>query len=493
VNPAILLSVVTLSLQVAALVIALMIGRAPGWRRVRIVAILAGSAGLYSLSSLLGWVFEHSPEVVWTVANTNFIFVGFHVSGWLCFSHADVSGSWRALPTWVKRAAIGTITLTTLIGATGLAHDLSSFTSVRVDSLGYEFGRVTFTPVGSVAAAVVLAMLLLAMAKQVAEVRRGTRGSLAVVAGFIVLLLAGIEEALVAADLLDFMFLAEVGYLALVTPVVAQLVGRFVDDARRLEVLNAWLTSEVETATHERDDARHALDTQQRFASIGRIAGGIGHEINNPLQVLSLNLAELQEADLRVAGPRAREAVAAAIDATERIGRVLAAVQAYAQPLAMAPAPIALRDVVEGALAALRTRGRSMPSIRVTHEPSPPVRGDPARLRELVVAAVINAAKAVVHRGEFGEIRLRTGSNAAKEAVIEIGDNGRGFPARAIEHLEDFLTSAREAAGASGLGLFVARAVVEAHGGTLELGKADAGGALMRVRLPAPGQATANS
>ena len=491
-NPAIILSVVTLSLQVAALVIALMIGRAPGWRRVRIVALLAGSAGLYSLSSLLGWVFEHSPEVVWTVANTNFIFVGIHVSGWLWFSHADVSGSWRDLPKWVQRAAVGTIALTAAIGATGLAHDLSSFQTIRVESLGYEFGRVTLTPIGSIAAALVLVILLLAMAKQVAEVRRGTRGSVAVVAGFVALLLLGVEEALVAAGLIDFMFLAEVGYLALVVPVVAQLVGRFVDDAHRLAVLTEWLAAEVETATHERDDARRALDTQQRFAAIGRIVGGIGHEINNPLQVLGLNLAELQESDLDAAGPHAKDAVRAATEATDRIGRVLAAVQAYAQPLTMAAEPIALREVVDGAIAVVRAKGRVLPSIRATHDPSPSVRGDPDRLRELVVAAIANAAKAVAHRGEFGEIRLRTGSNPAKEGVIEIADNGRGFPAHTIQRLEDYLTRSREAAGTSGLGLFVARAIVEAHGGTLDLTRSDAGGALLRVRLP-PGRGAAEA
>jgi signal transduction histidine kinase len=491
VNPAILLSVVTLSLQVAALVIALMIGRAPGWRRVRIVALLAGSAGLYSLSSLLGWVFEHSPEVVWTVANTNFIFVGIHVSAWLWFSHADTRGSWRDLPRWVKRTVLGTITLTTAIGASGLAHDLSSFAIVRVDSLGYEFGRVTFAPVGTAGAALVLVVLLLAMARQVAEVRRGTPGSRAVVAGFVVLLLLGVEEALVAADVIDFMFLAEVGYLALVTPVVAQLVSRFVADARRLEVLSEWLAAEVETATHERDDARHALDTQRRFAAIGRIAGGIGHEVNNPLQVLTLNLAELQEADLDAAGAHAKGAVRAAVEATDRIQRVLAAVRAYARPLTMAPVPVVLREVVEQAVAEVRALGRVMPAMRVTHDPAPSVRGDPDRLRELVVAAIANATKALAHRGEFGEIRVRTGSNPAKEAVLEVADNGRGFPAHAVEHLADYLTGSREAAGASGLGLFVARSVVEAHGGGLDLARSEAGGALLRVRLPAADQAIA--
>jgi hypothetical protein len=199
VNPAILLSVVTLSLQVAALVIALVIGRAPGWRRVRIVAVLAGSAGAYSLSSLLGWVFEHSPDVVWTVANTNLIFVGIHVAGWLWFSYSDANGSWRTLPRWARRTALGTIAVTTMVGGSGLAHDLASFQIVRVESLGYEFGRVTFTAAGSAAAALVIIILLLAMARQVAEARRGTRGSIAVVLGFVVLLLAGVEEALVAA------------------------------------------------------------------------------------------------------------------------------------------------------------------------------------------------------------------------------------------------------------------------------------------------------
>lgn len=483
-NPAILLSTVTLTLQVAALIVALVIGRAPGWRRVRILAVLAASAGAYSLSGLVAWAIGHSADVVWIAANVNFVAVGVHVAAWLWLSYTDANGSWRVLPAWVRRTAAGTVAVTTLLGATGLAHDLGSYSTVAVPSLGYSFGRVELTPLGMAGAALVLGVVLLSLVRQLRALRGGARGAGYIVGGFVVLLAAGVEEALVASGVIDFMFLAEVGYLALVIPVTEQFIARFVDDAHRLEELTAQLNLDVRTATEERDAARQALEVQQRFAALGRVAGGIGHEINNPLQVLLLNLEELAERHLRDASTETHEALAEATAAADRIGRVVAAVRAYAQPLAMAAAPIELRDVVEAAARSVRTESRSVPNLRVGHERAPAVQGDPERLTQLVAAAIGNAAKVLERRGTFGEIRVRTGSTPSGEAFVEVADNGPGFPPRVLERLDSFVSSTREAAGASGLGLFVARAIVEAHGGTLELGRSELGGALFRVRLP---------
>jgi signal transduction histidine kinase len=483
-NPAILLSTVTLTLQVAALIVALVIGGAPGWRRVRILAVLAASAGVYSLSSLVTWAIGHSATVTWIGANLNFVVVGVHVAAWLWFSYTDLSGSWRVLPTWVRRTAVTTVAVTALLGISGLAHDVGSYSIVAVPRLGYSFGRVELTPLGMAGAALILGVVLLSLVRQVRALRAGARGAGFIVAGFVVLLLAGVEEALVAAGVIDFMFLAELGYLALVIPVTEQFIARFVDDAHRLEEVTAQLNMDVRTATEELDAARQALEVQQRFAAIGRIAGGIGHEINNPLQVLLLNLEELAERHLRDASTETHEALAEATAAADRIGGVVAAVRAYAQPLAMAAAPIALGDVVETAVRSVRTGSRSQTNLRVAHDRAPTVQGDPERLAQLVAAAIGNAAKVLERRGTFGEIRVRTGSAPAGEAFIEVADNGPGFPPRVLERLDAFVTSTREAAGASGLGLFVARSIVEAHGGRLELGRSDLGGALFRVRLP---------
>lgn len=477
------LSLFTLALQAAAAVTAVAIARAPGWRRIRILAVLAMTAGLYSLMDFLGALDPRGSNAI--SSSINLTLAAAHVSAWLWYSFSDDRGSWRALPQWVRRLAIGNLGFAFLVSISGRAVQVGVLHTIEVPWLGVSFDNTPLSGFGSAAVVAMLSTLMVCLVEQVRQVRRRVPGARGIVAGFIFFALCGLEEAAVAGGLFDFVFLAEVGYLGLVVPVTAQLLQRFIDDAHRLEDLSTRLTVEVRSATHERDAARIALAAQERFAALGRIAGGVGHEVNNPLQYLSLNLEDLRDRHLPEATGEAAEALAQSFEATDRIRRIVDGLRAYAQNATPKLERLDPREVVLAALRVASPRLRHLPEFRPTLDPVPRVLGDEGRLVQAVVNAVVNASLVAGRPGGPAlAIGVRTYTAPAGDAVIEVRDNGPGFPRELLPRLGEPFVSTRILAGGTGLGLFVIRGIVDAHGGVLELENARGGGAVLRLRLP---------
>jgi signal transduction histidine kinase len=484
------LALFTLALQAGAAVIAFAIARAPGWRRARILGALAVTAGAYSLMDLVFGLATRTATTSGLNTSINLVVGAAHVSAWVWYSFADADGSWRAMPRWVRGLALGNLGLAALVSLSGQAVAWGALNSVSVPWLGISFASAPLSTLGTLAVAVILSTLFVCLLEQVRKARLGVPGAGPIVAGFVFFMLCGVEEAAVAAGWFEFIYLAEIGYLGLVVPVTAQLLRRFIDDAHRLTDLSSRLTAEVRTATHERDAAREALAAQERFAALGRIAGGVGHEINNPLQSLTLSLEELRDQHMADAPPAAMEALAQSFEAADRIRRIVDGLRAYAQASPPRLEAIDPRDVVLSALRVAGPRLRDVPEVRPRLDPVPRVLADEGKLVQAVVNALVNASLAVTGQpGRASAIEVHTYTGQAGDAVIEVRDNGPGFPTQLLPRLGEPFVSTRVASGGTGLGLFVVRGIVDAHGGRLELENARGGGAVLRLRLPAAARA----
>jgi two-component system NtrC family sensor kinase len=107
----------------------------------------------------------------------------------------------------------------------------------------------------------------------------------------------------------------------------------------------------------------------------------------------------------------------------------------------------------------------------------------------VVVNLLQNARDAVREApdGRLRRVRVTTRAIDAKhEAELTVEDSGPGLPAEERHHLFEPLVTGRS--GGTGLGLAIVRSLVEAHGGTVEAGDADGGGALFRIRIPTAAQ-----
>ncbi|MCE9602867.1 MAG: hypothetical protein K8S21_11740 [Gemmatimonadetes bacterium] len=479
------ISTVALAVQAAACLVALAISRAPGWRRARIAAVLAGTAGLYSILNILGLYSPATDATNAWVSSGRLGVAAAHVAAWIWFSYSDHEGRWRTVPRTVRWVVVAHLALTFLLSATGNANDPSRLAIVEIARLGVRFVQPALTPGAMLSAATSLGFLFVSFVEQVRQARRGVAGAKWNVLGFVVFVVCAVDEILVASNVVSFIYLAELGYLGLVVPMVAQFVRRFIGDAHRLQVLTAVLESEIQVATGERDSALEALAAQERFAALGRMAGGVGHEINNPLQILTLSLDELRETPSVTRDPDVADMVESAVAASERIRRIVAGLRTYAlpgEPSLRAHAPAA---VVRDAIAAARREPGPTPEILEDLGPAPEVLVDRERMLQALGHAIANAVRAVSALPDgTGRVELRTRTTTDGDALIEVRDTGGGFPASVLSRLgEPFVTTQAPGAGL-GLGVFIIRGVVAAHGGLLELENGRGGGACVRILLP---------
>lgn len=481
----IILSTITFALLAGATLAMVAVSRAPGWEKVRIVAGLTATAAIYASVNAASFLMTRTRASVELVTSINFSIAALHVAGWVWYTFSDESGRWASLALrwrWLVAALAASTLAVTL---TGHAITDSAVRMITVPALGVSYPIWATSAWSQVPMAVIVVALALCLRAFHRRWRAGEPGAGAQLAGFVVFFVFAFEEVLVSVGLVDFIWLAEFGFLALVLPVSLRMLERFVADARRLQVLTSALSAEVEVVAEERDAAREALAAQARFAALGRMAGGVGHEINNPLQVLLLHLEELRDAPLREEAPGAREALEQSIAAAERIGRIVAGMRAYATPSTAPLEHVRVDAVVPKALELAAAQLQRVGEVRTSLGPVPPVLADRERLTQAVVHALTNAALAVEwrERGE-GWIEVRTRTSSTGDAMLEITDNGRGYPEAIRPHLGEPFVTTRAGSGSAGLGIFFIRGVVDAHGGALDLEDRRGGGAVLRIVLP---------
>ncbi|NMH99823.1 ATP-binding protein [Pseudonocardia acidicola] len=191
------------------------------------------------------------------------------------------------------------------------------------------------------------------------------------------------------------------------------------------------------------------------------LVGDVSHQLRSRLTALQLRLDELSTHP----DPSARKEALAALEQTERLSGVLdELLEAARLARAAGAAPLDLKEgitaVAEEWRPTLRAAGRSL-KVRVPDGLL--ARATPARIREAVGALVDNATQ---HGGGTVTVSARAGENTL---VIEVSDTGPGVPEELVPHVFDRGVSV---GSSTGLGLALARALVEADGGRLELSRA---------------------
>ncbi len=242
------------------------------------------------------------------------------------------------------------------------------------------------------------------------------------------------------------------------------------------------------TALH-RSEERRALS--ERLASLGRLAAGVAHEINNPLAFVGTNLAFV-EGELRAA-PGADEEVLAALRESrgglERMKRIVQELRGFARGPAEGPGPVDLAAALEEArrtlsprLALLAQRG-VLARVEVRAAPGLPLAlATRAELVQVLVNLLANAADAVEQGGARpGLVEVEVAA-AADGLHLAVCDSGPGLSEEALRHAFEPFFSTKGPAG-TGLGLALSREFVERWGGRIEAGNRGTGGARVALTL----------
>lgn len=225
--------------------------------------------------------------------------------------------------------------------------------------------------------------------------------------------------------------------------------------------------------------------TQARLlASVGRLAAGVGHEINNPLAAVVGNLEYLEEDCLEALPQDGRVAVQDALTAAQRIRGIVAKLSRLdrvpGDPKAVALAPI-LTEAADLAKNVIRHRARfEVQSATESH-----VFGEPALLLQVFFTLLAHAVQAVEEAGPGSHcVSMKVFDSKDDDRVrVEVEDTGRGLSSDLERRLfEPFSVVTREEGG--GLGLAVAQQAMRSLGGRLELERPDGGGNRFVVHLP---------
>ncbi len=235
------------------------------------------------------------------------------------------------------------------------------------------------------------------------------------------------------------------------------------------------------------------LAISDRMASIGTLASGIAHEINNPLAFVMLNLAALAE-ELRplveASAPlRARallDLVADARAGAERVRKIVRGLKTFARSGEDHRVPMAIESAIEVAVNMTSGELRHRARLVTSYGRTPRVVADESRLGQVFINLLINAAHAIPEgSAAVNEIGITTSTDALGRAVVEIRDTGSGIPAHLHARIFDPFFTTKEVGVGAGLGLSISHEIVAALGGLIEVTSEIGKGTTFRVVLPA--------
>ncbi len=257
---------------------------------------------------------------------------------------------------------------------------------------------------------------------------------------------------------------------------LALLLGMFaVQEARRRQALEAAAREE----TRVRDLERQLFHTE-RLSTVGRLAAGMAHEINNPLEGMSNYLSLAREDLVRGDTPSAVRRLEMAQEGLRRAGDIVRQVLQHADPATAPRVVLDLSAVLRQTVDFVRTRPEFR-SIRFEEDlpPSPlGVRGSQALLGQVFLNLILNACEA---QPSGGEVRVSTRRDGER-VVAEIADRGPGVPPGESARIFEPFYSTKES---TGLGLSICYSIVTQHGGELGVVEREGGGAIFRMRFPA--------
>lgn len=241
----------------------------------------------------------------------------------------------------------------------------------------------------------------------------------------------------------------------------------------------------------ERIEARHGQEQLQqqvqhadRLATIGQLASGVAHELNEPLGAI-LGFAQLLDKTPRIPS-QARGDIARIMSAALHARDIIRKLMTFARQARPALEPIDLNGLIKESrsLWAWRCEDRG---IETVYELSPSLvmmHADAGQIRQVLINLVVNAIQAMP---EGGRLTLATCVNG-NMIELSVADTGEGIPADVLPRLFDPFFTTKDVNQGTGLGLSVVDGIVSGHGGRIDVESQPGRGACIRVYLPLTGR-----
>ena len=232
---------------------------------------------------------------------------------------------------------------------------------------------------------------------------------------------------------------------------------------------------------------RRQIRRSDQLASVGRLAAGVAHEINNPLTGV-LAFADLMR-DKENMDQQDREDLEVIIRETKRVREIVRGLLDYARETPSLKTSLNVNEIVRQTTQLLGKREafQNVNIVELLADDLPPVNGDRNQLQQVFLNLALNACEAMP---DGGTLQIST-SLAGNRVVIEVTDTGCGIKPEHIEQIFDPFFTTKPVGKGTGLGLSVSCGIVQQHDGTLEVESAPGKGATFTVTLPSAQAAAA--
>jgi len=239
----------------------------------------------------------------------------------------------------------------------------------------------------------------------------------------------------------------------------------------------------------ERKDMQSRLVFADRMASVGTLAAGVAHELNNPLMYVLSNL-HLTREELEAPNDggwlvRAKQQVDEAIHGAVRMQNIVRDLKTFSRVDDEQSGNVDVRGVLESSINMCWNQIRHRATLNRDIEPIPLVEVNESRIGQVFLNLLINAAQAMPELGvDTNLITVRTHTDSDGWAVIEVIDNGSGIAPETRGHIFDPFFTTKGVAEGTGLGLSICRTIIQSAGGSIDAESQVGRGTTFRVKLP---------
>ena len=289
--------------------------------------------------------------------------------------------------------------------------------------------------------------------------------------------------------------------------------GPFLKDEKALiDALAEQLGNVLERiqATQERQQMQSFVFQQEKLASVGQLAAGVAHEINNPIGFISSNLGTLKKYIAKfmeyiaasMAGQEPEELqqlrkslkidfisndinelISESVEGTERVREIVQNLKSFSRLDEVKCKEADINECLENTLKVIWNELKYKATVSKEYGKLPPIKCYPQQLNQVFMNFLVNAAQAIENRGE---IRIKTWQDG-KNIFVSISDTGQGIPAENISKLFEPFFTTKETGKGTGLGLSITHEIIQKHKGRIDVASKVGRGTTFTVTLPVDG------
>lgn len=256
-----------------------------------------------------------------------------------------------------------------------------------------------------------------------------------------------------------------------------------VDDARLQDEVSGLIIA-FNKMVAEIEARKEQLVQSRKLAAIGTFSSGIAHELNNPLNNISLSADTLMEEYSTLPEKEAKEIIADIISQTERASGVVRNLLDFSRDKTPSSVPLSIKDVVEAShkLIANQLMINAIWFENYIRGDLPLVMGDMQKLQQVFINLFVNSIQAMPQGGGLIYVDAQIAPDNLLKIIVN--DTGPGIPPEIIGHIFDPFYTTKQVGAGTGLGLSIAYGIIKKHGGYVEVKSTVNVGTTFSIYLP---------